>query len=324
MKNLSILTIAMLATMGITLVGTALVEQATAAELVAVNIAADAKWFGHINVEKIRATQLFKHCKQECGKNQYAHECMEKMSNELGMNPMEDMRGVTLYATQYEDKVGVVLFDVKKYDREKMLAFFERKHPDYTTAEYGKRTLYNWTAKHHGQEMRLTGTFADDNLIVIGADDKHVKAALDVLDGKKAGLKKDAKLLNGVSDEALFVSQAIDVPQDYRKTTKCPVLRKCTQAFAQWTEEDGQFTANYIFTADSEETAKNFKAVVDGLKAIVDLRCDDMECVKKLTGTLQYNVQGKTFTLVWKASDDQIIAAMKQMMKHKKKHKVEK
>ena len=69
---------------------------------------------------------------------------------------------------------------------------------------------------------------------------EQVKAALDVLDGKKPGLAKDAPLLKGIATKALFASRGIDVPEEYRKTARCPVLQNCKAATAVWTEKGGQ------------------------------------------------------------------------------------
>lgn len=236
------------------------------------------------------------------------------------MNPMEDPLAVTIYATQYEGNVGVGLLYVRQFDRKKMLGLLKEKHPDHKTIKHGDRTLCTWTAKHHGKEMALAGAFASDQLIVVGADAEHVKAALDVLDGKKPGLEKDAALLQGGAKNALCVSRAIEVPDDYRKTTKCPVLRKCTAAFAQWSEKKGQITGKYELIADSEETARNFKAIVDGLKAIANLRCGEMEAVKNLMAGLKYRAKGNSFTLTWKISIDDVQAAVKQAMEAKGRH----
>ena len=121
---------------------------------------------------------------------------MQELAKKLGMNPIEDVLGATLYADSY-GKIGVGLIYVKRLDRERMVNFLREKHPDYRTSEYGSRLLYMWTDGHHGQKMDLTGTFASDRLIVIGAGAEQVKAALDVLDGKKPGLADDASLIKG-------------------------------------------------------------------------------------------------------------------------------
>jgi hypothetical protein len=225
--------------------------------------------------------------------------------------------GVTLYSNCYGKQLGIGLVYVKKLDREKMLALLKEKHPDHTTSEYGSRTLYTWTCKMHGKKMDLTGTFASDTLIVMGADTEMVKAALDVLDGKKPGLAKDAPLLQGIPEMALMASRGIDVPEEYRKTTKCPVLHNCKAATAVWTEKDGEIAGKYEFTTTSEGTAKNFKAIVDGFKAMGELRFNDVPAIKKVMDALTVETQGELFTATFKVSTADIESAAKAMMEQK-------
>jgi hypothetical protein len=293
---------------------------AQAGPVVPGHIASDARWFGHVNVEKIRSLPMMQECKAKWQADSRCQGHVKAMAEKLGMNPMEDLLGITLYSTQYEGEVGVCLFYIKAVDKKKMVAFFKEKCPDHETMKYGDRTLYRWTAKHRAKEMTLTGAFASKTLIVIGADTKHVQAALDVVDGKKDGLKEDAELLAGLSDNALFVSRAVDVPEDYRKTTKCPILRNCSEAFAQWTESEGQIKGEYRFTTDTEGTAQNYKAIVDGFMAMARLHCGDKEAAMKVLGGLKCTAKGNAFVAVWKTTTDDVRAAVEQVMKHKREH----
>jgi hypothetical protein len=175
-----------------------------------------------------------------------------------------------------------------------------------------------WTVGHHGKKIDLTGTFATDKLIVIGAGAEQVKAALDVLDGKKPGLAKEAPLLKGIPSKALFASRGMDVPETYRKTTRCPVLQNCKAATVVWTETGGQVTGEYEFTTDSEQTAKNFKAIVDGLKAMGELRCGDIPAVKKVMDGLKCSAKGDSFKATFTTSTADAESAIKAVMEKKK------
>lgn len=305
---------------GFGLVVFVLTSVAQAGPLEPAQVAADAKWFGHVNVEAIGAVPLVKECRQQCEKNEHAKAKIKEVTDKLGMNPMDDLLGITVYATQYEGDVGVGLFSVRKMDREKLVALFKQKHPDHKTAEYAGRTLYTWTEHHHGKEMTLTGTFANDKTILIGADAEHVKAALDVLDGKKPALAKDAPLIQGLAKNALFVSRAVDVPAEYRQTTKCPVLRVCSAASVQWTEKGGQLSGKYDLTADSPETAKNLKAAVDGMKALVELRFGTLESVKKVLSGVQCKAKDNLFSASVKVSLGDLRAAAEDVKQQVKQH----
>ena len=65
------------------------------------------------------------------------------------------------------------------------------------------------------------------------------------------------------------------------------MLHNCKAASAIWTEEAGRITGKYEFTTVSEETAKNFKAIVEGFMAIGELRYSDIPAVKKVMNGLK-------------------------------------
>jgi hypothetical protein len=292
----------------------------SAGPMVPKDVDANAKWFGHVNCEAIHSLKLVQDLKDKCPMHQRCQAKMEELAKKLGMNPMEDVLGATLYSDRYGERVGVVLIYVKKLDREKMVGLLKEKHPDHTTSEYGKRTLYSWAVKHHGKKLDLTGTFASDTLVVIGAGAEQVKAALDVLDGTKPGLTRDAPLIKDIPETALFACRAIDVPETFRKATRCPVLKNCKAGTVVWTETSGQITGKYEFTTDSDETAKNFKAIVDGLKAMGQLRFGDIPAVKKVMDGLTCSAQGNLFTATVTTSTDDVESAVKAVMEQKKVH----
>ena len=291
---------------------------AWAGPMVPKDIGAGAKWFGHVNFEAIRSMKLVQDLKDKCPVHQQCQAMMGELAKKLGMNPLEDVLGATLYSSHYGGDLGVVLVYVKKLDRERMVNLLREKHPDYKTSEYGSRLLYNWTLGHHGKNMDMTGTFASDKLIVIGADATQVKTALDVLDGKKPSLAKDAPLIKDIAKNALFASRGIDVPEEYRKTTKCPVLHNCKTATAVWVEKGGQITGKYEFATVSEETAKSFKAIVDGLMALGQLRHSGTPAVKKIMDGLKVETKGASFTATFTTSTTDVEAAVKAVMEHKK------
>ena len=287
---------------------------AQAGPVVPGNISADAKWFGHINVEAIHSMEIVQELRTKMDKGGRLKDRMQRFSQQIGMNPMEDLLAVTIYATQYEGDVGVGLFYVKNVDRKKLLSVLEERQPDHETSQHGDRTLYTWTVKHRRGEMELTATFASKKLIVIGAGEGHVKAALDTIDREKDGLDADSPLLAGASKKSLFVSNALDVPGDYREKTNCPVLRKCTAVTVNVAEKKGTLTGKYVFTADSEETASGFKGIVDAAMAMGRSRAGDGEAVKKVMDGVKSKVKGEVFTLTWKTTTDDIQAAVRQMM----------
>jgi hypothetical protein len=83
-------------------------------------------------------------------------------------------------------------------------------------------------------------------------------------------------------------------------------------------EAAGQITGKYEFTTVSEETAKSFKTIVEGFKAIGELRYSDIPAVKKVMNGFKVDVQGALFTATFTASTGDVEAAVKATMAAKK------
>ena len=263
-----------------------------AGPMVPKDIGADAKWFGHANVEAIRSLKLVQDLKDKSPVHQQWQAKVQELSQNLGMFPMEDVLGVTLYSNRYDGQIGVGLIYVKKLDWQKMASAMKEKHPDCKTSECGGRTLYTWKAKLQGKTMELTGAFASGTLIAIGSNAEQVRAALIVLDGKKPGLTKDSPLLQGISETALVACRALDVTEQYRKTTRCPVLHDCKAGTLVGTEKDGEIVGRCDAVTTSKETAMKLKVLVDGLKTLGEVRFCGVPAIKKVIGGLRVETRG--------------------------------
>lgn len=289
---------------------------AGAAPLVPKHIAADARWFAHVDLDALRAVKPFKLYVDNLfqGRRQIL---LEEMFKLMGMDPREDLTGITLYATDYDEQSSVGLFYVRSVDQQKLIAFIKRRYPDYKTAPCGARTLYCWPLAHRWGVTNFVGTFASESLMLIGRNPEHVSAALEVIDGKKAGLASDAELLKDLAPGAFFASRALGVPESFRKRTGCPILRDCTAASFQCSLAQSKLTARCRMTAESAETARQFQQIVEGFQALGDLRYQDMPAVLKVTRGLKYALDKEAFSLTWTASVDDVQAGIQAVLQRR-------
>ena len=290
-----------------------------AAPLDPAHLPAGAKWVIHVDIEQIHKSDLVEACMAKFKENDKAQKKVKEITEKLGMNPMKDLLGVTIFDTEYGSRKGVVLIHCNKLDRKKLHAIFEKKHPKHKTTKYGNWTLNTWTEKKRGREMSITGTFANDNTIALSGSADKLKKALDVIAGKGKALGSDAKLVDGLGKKAIMVARAMDVDAAYMKKTKCPVLRNCTAATVVWSEKKGQLIGQYALTTDTEDTAKSFKAVVEGMKGLASLRFGSNKDVAKLMDGLKVKAKGTAFNLTYKAATSDIIAVAKKMKDMRKK-----
>ncbi|MEX0727883.1 MAG: hypothetical protein WEB58_13275 [Planctomycetaceae bacterium] len=285
------------------------------------HIGADSKWVVHVNIEAIRAIPPVKEMHEKFLQKDRVQAKVQEISTMLGMNPTQDIFGVTAYSTGYEEHKGVALVYVRKADREKLVALFKQKHPDHKTTQHGDRTVYSWTEKHRGCEIELSGTFAGDGIILIGSGTDHVHAALDVIDGKRPATAADAASVSGATSNDLVFIRAMDIPEELTKKAKAKVALNISGGTAQWQFADNRLSAHYDVIARTAETAQALKAVVDGVKAGGTLRYQDLADVLKVVNALSTAVENQTLTVDFSSSLDEIKAGVEQAIKHHKEQR---
>lgn len=302
--------------LGLVALGLVLVANAWAGPVVPAQLDANTKWFGHVDVEAIRALPIVKTWHEKMIKEERVAKKIQEVTEQLGMNPCEDILGATVYSTQFEGKVGVALIYVKKMDCDKLLAMVKKHHGDPKTAEYAGRKLFSWTCPR--TKVEVTGVCLNDKTILVGAGDSQIRSAIDVFDGKKPGLSAGSPLVKDLAPNWLIGARVSEVPESVQKTTKCPVLRVCKAVSVQWSAPDGRLLGQYALTTASPEKATAIKTVIDGFKALGSLQFGDTEAFKKLTAALKYDAEGDTFKATFNASFDDVKVIFEEAAKHHK------
>ena len=100
----------------------------------------------------------------------------------------------------------MILVEIKNLDAQKLLAHLTEKHPDVRVSSYEGRNLYTWRARRKSAEGQfLTGSVYGDSTIVISNEAAKVMIALDVLDGKNAGLSESSSLAVDPRDNSFLL-----------------------------------------------------------------------------------------------------------------------
>jgi len=284
-----------------------------ASPLVPAQIDAQAKWVAHVDLETILAMPIARECLDKACAKPKTRARHEELAAKLGIHPQHDIRAVTVYATQYEGDFGVALLRVKSLDPAKVVTWFKERKQDHQTGFYMGKPLFSWTKRFRRKPFELTAACAGPDLLVIGHDRDHVKAALDVLAGRRAALDANAPLVKGRDERAMFFCRAVEVPEAYRQSTLCPVLKHCPEATAHWQEQGGRVTGRYEFLTTSPATAELFVQATNGLKALFALRFPDRPTVRKLLDGLSYHADGNRFLATWSGQVEEIRAACEDL-----------
>jgi hypothetical protein len=106
-------------------------------------VAADAKWVVHIDVdamhENVVAERLYEASTQ---KFENAEKHLDRMGNELGMDPRKDLHEITIYSKEIGEHKGVLLVNAD-VNRE-MLLEKVKKASGHQSVSYGSYEIHTW------------------------------------------------------------------------------------------------------------------------------------------------------------------------------------
>lgn len=160
-------------------------------------VAADARWLAHVDVERMLDSTILR----EVRRMAEAHgedlgdftEAMEEIRAELGFNPIEDVKSVTIYSRGQSPEEAVALIEVAHPDqiREAMA-----KGPGHRTQDADGYVLHTWGDGDHAglpgrAEMCATLVEIEDTdraLLVASETTGRLTDAMDVLVGRRANM----------------------------------------------------------------------------------------------------------------------------------------
>ena len=274
--------------------------------LVSQHVSADAQWLVHIDVDAIKTGSVARAVGALWLKLPGGAEHLRRAGAVVGLNPAEDLRGITIYGRRYAEPAAVVVLRAT-VDRERLMAFLQGT-PGFRTQPYGDHELVEWTANPGKKdEHTVTGSFHGPGVIVFGRDGDEVRKALDVLDGRSPGLGEDDLLSPGnVAPGTMIQARAVDLAE-VELPFKSPLVRKSKRFCVALGEHEGEAFAAATATTESTETAEQLRAVVEGLLAMAELEFDSDEQVTRLLETVKVSSDGKTVRVEYRGPPGEVL-----------------
>jgi len=275
-------------------------------------VAGDAKWVAHVDVDLAKTSPVMKTFCDECIKDMDAVKKWEDV--------LKKVHGITAYGTTLAPHQGVLLINAE-IDKDALLKMAE-KAPDHKTMDYNGHEIHAW-ASHKDTEHAHTaaGTFFSPDLLVIASSLDTLKPALDVLDGKAPKLAdKDTPLAEKPLEGTITLVRAIDL-----ETADGPAHFKVLKLLREFDLADGQRNGEWFrkvkITTESSDVADKVKEVLQGFRAHVALHFFDQPGVLKLLDKVVICQDGKVVHLAFTAPVDDVAAQVPAICKMIKEHK---
>ena len=146
-------------------------------------VAADAKWLVHVDVDAIRASTVVQKGWDKCmAMDKNAEKHLDMLRDHIGMDLRTDLHGMTFYGKEVGKETGVLIVHAKA-DQHKLLEM-AKMAPEYKVVKSGLLEIHTWTHKHGKMTVTVAGAFVKPDVMVFASCPEELKAALAVLAGK--------------------------------------------------------------------------------------------------------------------------------------------
>jgi hypothetical protein len=228
----------------------------------------NARWLIYLDVKQFVSTQLFDLLMAD--KKDKITEFNDVMSKKFKIDLFKDVNGITILGMGKHKDHAVLCWD-GKIDKEFILSLL-KVEKDFKEIPYGKYTLYSWEGNHFG-------TFANDNLALVGEDEDAIKNVLDVISGKKKNMTASnlMTLWEGIPQDAFLKAAAHNIAELSEDREASAILKKAGMAFFMAMEKSETLKLKLKLTTDTPETANSINQIVQGFMALAKLKLNERE-----------------------------------------------
>ena len=266
------------------------------------HVAADAKWYLHLDLEALRTTELYKLVRAEVEKQFNLEEALAAIKQAAGVDPLNDIQGVTLYNTTHEQNVGGAIF-YANIDQELLLKALSQ-NPTYGQQKYGEYTVHTWQDKG----KTPAGVFYKEGVVVVGDKIETLKVLIDVLDGKKAGGSELVKERPGT-----FMLGAAKGLAELADRPNAKFLANAESMELAMSEKAGKLAGSLAMTMVSAERAAQVKNMAEGVKSWVAFNPDAPKEVIDMVGKITLSVDGARVVAAFEQNSADFLKQLKNL-----------
>ncbi len=263
-------------------------------------VAADAGWLAHLDVDGLRQATLFQKAYQRLVEDQpNVAKQLDALHALLAMDVRRDLHGMTLYGKRLGAAEGVLLVHADLDP--KALAAKAQWLPEHKIIAYGAYELHTWAdTDRKGPRRLLAGAFHRSTLVVFAPGVEELKAALDVLDGRSPRLAGDSPLAVAVPPNTALLARAIRLA-DAELPFKSPLVTQSETISIALGEHEGTWFGEARLTLKSAQTAEQIRAILEALRAMGELQADDDTEVKTLLRRFRVQPDDRTVIVEFRA-----------------------
>jgi len=311
-KLMAVLTVSVLLT----------VVPAFGGQLLKSQVAADADWVAHLNLEQLVKSQIGRFIRAELDK-QGIEEQLQGFQTLFSFHPIDDIRDVTIYGSGSDREKAVALFE-GSFDKDKLVALV-RMNPEYKEIKQGDLLVHSWVDENkedpNGPDQRMYGCTYKDNMVVLGAGLEPVKQALDILKGSAPNAAAGVFKQEVLKKKGAFFQIAANAVNDLADhKNEAALLEQIDELGAVIGEQDGKFYVNLSLRAKSEEGAQNVKQMIEGIIAFLSF-ASEQPALAEVAEKLKLSIADRAVAINFESSTESVFTFLKETWQAEKNKK---
>lgn len=286
-------------------------RSAHAAPLAESDVAADAKWVVHLDVDAFHETKIGGQAHDRAEKNERLQKFFGRVRDEIGVDLEKDLHGATVYGTDFTPNSAVLIVYCHG-DKDKILDHIRSK-PDFSESKTDDgQEIYSWSEKFGGRGQPHTVWVAfKKGMGIHAASEETLKAALAVIGGK-GGLSSSSPLVADVPKGAFFFANAIGITEA-NLPVKAPMAKQIDEIHLAIGENDTDDFVNIEVDATNADTAKQLKNMADTFTGMAALQATEHPEVQQLMSGLKVEAKDKALTAEFKIAPDDLIKILDKL-----------
>lgn len=259
-------------------------------------VPAEAKWVVHLDVEQFAPSQTCKFLMSGQGGTKSLQALLNHYQTLLGIDPLKDLLGLTLYGSELTGDRGTALI-CGALNHQAIIRQLST-YPQYATRSYGKLTLHTWMDRTTGRP--LWACFQTTRLLILASDENSVLAAVATLNGTRPNLtaaKPPAALpIPAVREGTFFLAATKGYAGAHVDPVKALILRSTDSASLQLAEKAGTVDGQILLKASSPESADQIHQILNGLMVSATLT-DSASPLARLASMSEVAQEGQQVSL---------------------------
>jgi hypothetical protein len=276
------------------------------------HVAADARWYVHLDVDAAKKTVLFDQLLTAFKAQIPIDEIANTLKTNIGVNPLTDISGITVYNNSFEKDVAAIVV-YAKIDAA-MLNSALANNPDYKETEYKNHMLLGWTDNNDGKHKN--GCFYRDGIVLMADKIETLKWAVDVMDGTKPAGSSLVK----APAKGTFLNAAAELGRSDDPNI-AHVLSATEASTASVGETDGKLHVAVHVTTQTPAQALQIKKILEGLAAFGELATRELPAATEVIKQFNVTAEGNKVQATLEHDSKTLLETLQEIDRQKKAQK---